>query len=205
MVWNYAVGQNVLGPFTDDQITRLIQSGEIRPGTLVWNPELPGWIEARASTLASHFAAPPSVPSLSPSAAALSIPSLVAPPPQAAPPAPSIDKQVGAWTAKHPAGTALLMCAPAIVVLALWGAWSILGIATANSGQKWVGRPAVAAMDEMGGQTIDATGPYIFRDVEGRLVTLTVDNNYVVQQCTIGPSGSAASFRQSQGSYTGNR
>ncbi len=62
MEWNYAVGQEAHGPFPEDRMVQLIQSGEIRRGTPVWNPTLPGWIEARASTLASHFTVPPPMP-----------------------------------------------------------------------------------------------------------------------------------------------
>lgn len=60
--WSYAVGREVRGPFSEDQMAQKLRSGEIQRGTLVWNVQCPGWIEARASTLASHFLAPPPLP-----------------------------------------------------------------------------------------------------------------------------------------------
>lgn len=84
MEWSYAVGEDVFGPFSEDQMAQLIQSGEIGRETIVWNPTLPGWIEARASTLAARFTVPPPIPSQSRSAAALASP----PPPQVHSPQP---------------------------------------------------------------------------------------------------------------------
>ncbi len=347
MEWNYAVGQEARGPFSDAEMVQLIQSGEIRGGTQVWNAELPGWIEARASTLASHFAVPPPVPS--PSIPPLTSPPLLAPrtePVHAAPPessvlrlsAPnSLDGSVARSRTRQLALSSALLSAAALlivvqlvnigfqtaalnplvflggvlvllafaVIASFWcyewltdgrrnangkaqlngthiligSGWTfaaaigifkfleygvkvaakhgepvaskdanflaflflsglafvaVMGLArlasrfrpaiplpvsgiflaallitmlagTGGGEKKWVGRPAMAVMNEMGGETITATGPYIFRDVGGRLVTLTIDKNDVVQECTIGPPGSAAGFRQSQGSYSGNR
>ena len=59
MEWRYAVGQEVRGPFSENEMVQKIQSGEIRGGTPVWNAEPPGWIAARTSPFAAHFATSP--------------------------------------------------------------------------------------------------------------------------------------------------
>lgn len=61
--WSYAIGQKVRGPFSEDQMAQRIRAGEVKRGTPVWNPALPGWVEARVSTFARHFPSLPPMPS----------------------------------------------------------------------------------------------------------------------------------------------
>lgn len=60
-LWHYVVGQDRLGPVTDDDIGKLIRSGDLNRDTLVWNPSFDGWKSA-GEALASLFDVPPPVP-----------------------------------------------------------------------------------------------------------------------------------------------
>ncbi|MBI3880782.1 MAG: DUF4339 domain-containing protein, partial [Verrucomicrobia bacterium] len=62
MNWYYAEGGQQKGPVADAEFDSLIQSGAIRPDTLVWREGLAGWqklSEARPAAGAPPLTAPP--------------------------------------------------------------------------------------------------------------------------------------------------
>ena len=44
--WYYAAAGEQAGPITEDELVRMLQSGRLRPDTLVWTAELEQWVEA---------------------------------------------------------------------------------------------------------------------------------------------------------------
>jgi uncharacterized membrane protein YjgN (DUF898 family) len=66
MKWYYAHNNRQLGPVSEDDLIRLLQTGAVNDSTLVWKDGLPNW--APLASVAGHLlnAAPSAVPSVSP-------------------------------------------------------------------------------------------------------------------------------------------
>ncbi len=56
--WHYADGAAQKGPFTLEQIAALVHDGTIGPSTLVWSPDMPGWLPFAQSPLAAQSPLP---------------------------------------------------------------------------------------------------------------------------------------------------
>ena len=54
-MWYYLDRKSSIGPFGDQEVTRLIHTGTVAARTLVWREGLAGWSEAENSELAAHF------------------------------------------------------------------------------------------------------------------------------------------------------
>lgn len=55
MEWYYLAGSDKLGPISDNEISEMIQRGDIKKNTLVWSTGLTDWVPAEQSPLSSKF------------------------------------------------------------------------------------------------------------------------------------------------------
>ena len=53
--WYYLVGSDKLGPISDNEISEMIQRGDIKRNTLVWATGFTDWVPAGQSPLSSKF------------------------------------------------------------------------------------------------------------------------------------------------------
>jgi len=60
VAWSLAVGGRTYGPYSEDQIRRMIQAGEVDPLALAWHPQAPGW--APLNSYSQFGAMPPPPP-----------------------------------------------------------------------------------------------------------------------------------------------
>jgi hypothetical protein len=64
MDWYYAENDARKGPISENEIRRLVSSGNIQPATLVWNSAMTAWQEAAATPLFPAASQPPPAPKL---------------------------------------------------------------------------------------------------------------------------------------------
>ncbi|MFN9268207.1 MAG: DUF4339 domain-containing protein, partial [Planctomycetaceae bacterium] len=81
--WYYAKGDQRTGPLPLARLLKLATAGELRPGDLVWNESLSGWVRAaEVAELAAVLAATPKAPADSGPASSLGASMGLGPPPR---------------------------------------------------------------------------------------------------------------------------